>query len=61
MPLCQNSRAHEDGGRELTCLEEHLQADDPLFACNTLHIRGTCVPDNKRVSLYPRKSKRKHR
>jgi len=61
MPLCRSSRVGEDGGRELTCLEEHLTATDDVFNCSQPIPRGAEVPDEHSVDLHARKSTRKKR
>lgn len=53
MPLFTQSRVDSDGGRTLTCLEEHQLAEDATFCCSgNLHIRGTCVPKGKHIQLH---------
>jgi hypothetical protein len=59
MPLCKQSRVGEDGGRDMDCLEEHQQSEDALFACNSLHVRGTSVPEGNHVTLHKRRSQRR--
>ena len=60
MPLCStNARVGDQGGRERTCLEEHLAADDPFFMCGEVRERGQTVSKDKYINLHPRRSKRK--
>jgi hypothetical protein len=58
MPLCKTPRNVEGSGRQLTCLDEHLQSDDPYLGCKGNHIKGTAVPEHLHVASN-RKSKRK--
>ena len=59
MPLCNESRINMDGGREMTCLEEHYNSEDHFFACNDMHNRGTSVPREKLVRLHKKTSRRR--
>lgn len=52
MPLCNTSKIGEDGGRELSCCEEHRCSEDPFFACTQFIARGAKVPVDKRVKLW---------
>jgi hypothetical protein len=59
MPLCNQPRIGDDGGRYQSCLEEHQQADDYFFSCNTLlHVKKSAVIESAKIDLYPRRSKR---
>jgi len=57
MPLCQVSRVRDDGGRTMTCCEEH-QCDGGLFGCNGMHKKSAEVPDEGEIDLHPRRSDR---
>ena len=59
MPLCKVSRIGDDGGRELSCLDEHLCGDTELFRCGDLHKKGTKVPQELCLDLNPRRSHRR--
>jgi hypothetical protein len=52
MPLCRENRVGLDGGREETCLDEHLNTRDPFFACCRLHIKGRQVTAYKKTKLW---------
>ena len=53
MPLCNASRAGEDGGREKSCLEEHETTNHNLFCCQQDYMdRGKAVPKTEQLSLY---------
>jgi len=58
MPLCDKSRVGLDGGRELTCVDEHCNTDEDEFACRTMFNKNKAVPKSKQVSLHPRRSSR---
>ena len=53
MPLCRGDRTKTDPGRDITCLEEHLNAEDGVFACNELHPRDRKVPTNLVIDVAP--------
>jgi hypothetical protein len=52
MPLCRESRVGMDGGREETCMDEHLSTRDPFFGCNQPHVKGSKVPARKKNKLW---------
>jgi hypothetical protein len=58
MPLCNQARIGDDGGRDQSYLEEYQQAEDAMFACNTLHVKKSAVPEAGKIDLYLRRSKR---
>jgi hypothetical protein len=58
MPICKMQRRGEDGGRSLTCIEEHKSTSEMILGCNTPHIRGANIPDNLQICLHNRRSKR---
>jgi len=61
MPLCELSRKGLDGdngGRDLTCCEEHQCSDNPIFGCNAPHKKGVAIPSNSITDLYIRRSMR---
>lgn len=58
MPICKTSRVGDDGGRELSWLEEHLCGEDDFFRCNSLHTKGRAVPKGQQMDLNPRRSPR---
>jgi hypothetical protein len=45
-------------GRDQSCLDEHHQAEAPLFACNTLHVKKAAVPESAKIDFFPRRGKR---
>jgi len=57
MSLCQVSRVGDDGGRTMTCCEEH-QCDGGLFGGNGMHKKSAEVPDEGEINLHPRQSNR---
>ena len=59
MPLCERSRVGQDGGHEITCIEEHCCSDNPFFGCNALIPKGKVVPEHEQINMWPRHSKRK--
>jgi hypothetical protein len=60
MPICMLSRKGKEGGRELSCIDEHVSTEEPVLRCsNSLYVRGTNVPDNICICLHARRSKRK--
>ena len=53
MPICIKNRVGEDGGRTLSCIEEHLTSENHLFACGEPVPRGgKHVPDDQQVCLF---------
>jgi hypothetical protein len=54
MPICKADR-----GRSMSCLDEHMQSDDPVLGCFTKHVKGTPVPLRLHIESLERKSKRK--
>jgi len=58
MPLCKQSRVGQDGGRTLTCLEEHLCSEEDIFKCLEVKPRGAEVPLELTIDLHARASKR---
>jgi len=58
MPLCDKSRVGQDGGRDLSCVDEHLYSDEAIFCCNNIHPKGTAVPKQCLIDLWPRRSRR---
>jgi hypothetical protein len=61
MPLCMVSRQGDDGGRELTCLEEHKTSAEEVLGCNTSHSRGKYLSEKFQISLHKRRSTRNKR
>jgi hypothetical protein len=60
MPLCRTDRTNcSSGKRKMTCLQEHLNSDDPDLCCNGLHTKGKCIPERLWIELDPRQSSRK--
>ena len=59
MPLCEKSRVGLDGGRDISCVDEHCCSEEEVFACSgRMFNKNTAVPKDKQVSLYPRRSSR---
>jgi Transposase IS4 len=58
MPLCRQDRS--DGNkRTMSCLSEHLEAEDVDLKCHGIHHRSKACPPRLYISLDNRKSKRK--
>ena len=58
MPLCDRNRATMDGGRDLSCQDEHCCTTETIFGCNEMFKKGTTVPPELQISLHPRRSAR---
>jgi len=59
MPLCDKSRVGLDGGRELSCVDEHCCTEEDEFACKgVMFNKNKAVSKSKQVSLHPRRSSR---
>ena len=59
MPLCEKSRVGLDGGRDISCVDEHCCSEELVFACSgRMFNKNTAVPKDKQVSLHPRRSSR---
>lgn len=64
MPLCNTCRKGQDGGREMSCVEEHVTSTDDDIRCRgpeIMHVRGTEVSERLHLNLHPRKSGRKRK
>ncbi len=59
MPLCAVSRAGDDGGRAMSCMQEHAETEDPLLAFNDKHPRGKVMPEELQVCLYSARNRRR--
>ena len=57
-PLCRLNRIGENGGREHSCVEEHCTGDNDFFLCGKSHRKGSAVPLEHVIDLYPRRSVR---
>jgi Transposase IS4 len=58
MPLCKVDRS--DGiKRIMSCLDEHINAEDPDLCCHSLHMKSKACPQRLWISLDTRKSGRR--
>jgi Transposase IS4 len=58
MPLCKVDRS-DSGKRTMSCLQEHIETDDPDLACGQLHYKSKACPQRLWIDLDPRRSNRK--
>ena len=58
MPLCELDRTGKDGGREMSCQDEHCCTEEVAFGCNHMHPKAMAVPKELQISLWPRRSNR---
>lgn len=59
MPLCKVSRVGQDGGREMTCVDEHRCAQNPILGCNAMIPPKSQVPKQVQRCLWPEREQRK--
>jgi hypothetical protein len=61
MPLCRVDRSDNTTKRKMSCLAEHLNADDPDLCCSELHHKSKACPKRLWIALDNRKSSRNKR
>ena len=58
MPLCKVDRS-DSNKRTMSCLLEHLNADDPDLACGQPHAKSKACPQHLWIETDPRRSDQK--
>jgi DDE_Tnp_1-like zinc-ribbon len=61
MPLCKVDRSDSNNKRTMSCLSEHLNAEDPDLACGQHHTKSKACPQRLWIDTDPRKSERRKR
>lgn len=60
MPLCKENRANCDGGREYSCLDEHITTQHDALMCKTVkHKKGSRMPQELQICLYTQRGSRR--
>jgi len=54
MPLCKENRTGDDGGRNMTCIQEHLHSTEEPLMYIGVHRRGMQMPEEFFVGLHQR-------